>query len=123
MSSQSNKWEVGSCIPIVAVKPTFMAYSKDGDIFDYSLTLVKKSFFFGHYSFAELSIKNIVTGEEERDTRSFTRTQNKELKNYMKMPREIFCGHEIDVLMFDGKKRMSWSLYKGLLALWKQTNS
>ena len=123
MSSGSNKWETGSCIPIVAVKPTFMAYSKDGDIFDYSLTLVKKSFFFGHYSFAELAIKNIVTGEEERDTRSFTRSQNKELKNFMKIPRSIFVEHEIDIFLFDGKKKMSWSLYKGLLALWKQTNS
>ena len=120
MSSLSNKGEDGSCIPIVAMKPTFMAYTKDGEIFDYSLTLVKKRFFFGYYSFAELAIKNLVSGEEERDTEAFTADQKKELKSFLRIPKALFEKHDVDILYFKDKEKMTFSKYRGILALWNR---
>ena len=103
--------------PILVLRPTDGATTKDGEIYDYQIIVIKKKFFFGHYWQCEISIKNAVTGYSENESQTFDESKFKEVIKFINIPRHFFQKHHIDVLRFDDTE-MTYKIFEITVKKW-----
>jgi hypothetical protein len=89
-----------------------------GEVFDYRLIVIKKSFFFGHYWHCEISVRNVVTGYSEEEKQTFDSSKYDEVIRFITIPRKFFLEHHIDILRFDDEE-MTYKQFEIMVKKWK----